>query len=192
MSPRPHGGAWSVCWPSVACLPAGRGNLRTWRPRFPFLFGPWGTWCARKSYAKDSKAIRVSLGALRSNCGPRTATTCSPSAWPTPSMRWKSGRRCSSSTVFAAWPSGTSSWRVGAKTSVWSPSMQTPRSASIGAKREPGAEDGSLEDFQARDTRELGWGVGQLMEEADHVLHNRDPLSAFRAEARDLLLDLTA
>ena len=54
------------------------------------------------------------------------------------------------------------------------------------------AEDGSLEDFQARDTRELGWGVGQLMEEADHVLHNRDPLSAFRAEARALLQNLTA
>ncbi|DAC15500.1 MAG TPA: AAA family ATPase [Candidatus Poseidoniaceae archaeon] len=54
------------------------------------------------------------------------------------------------------------------------------------------AEDGSLEDFQARDARELGWGVGQLMEEADHVLHNRDPLSTFRAEARDLLLGLTA
>ncbi|MGB2362264.1 MAG: hypothetical protein ACPH93_01880, partial [Candidatus Poseidoniaceae archaeon] len=54
------------------------------------------------------------------------------------------------------------------------------------------AEDGSLEDFQARDARELGWGVGQLMDEADHVLHNRDPLSAFRAEARDLLLGLSA
>tara|TARA_B100000925_G_scaffold82087_1_gene58342 strand:- start:3798 stop:4349 length:552 start_codon:yes stop_codon:yes gene_type:complete len=54
------------------------------------------------------------------------------------------------------------------------------------------AEDGSLEDFQARDRRELGWGVGQLMDEADHVLHNRDPLSAFRAEARNLLVDLGA
>ena len=28
------------------------------------------------------------------------------------------------------------------------------------------------------------------MDEADHVLHNRDLLSAFRAEARDLLLGL--
>ena len=54
------------------------------------------------------------------------------------------------------------------------------------------AEDGSLEDFQARDARELGWGVGQLMAEADHALHNRDPLSAFRAEARALLVDLGA
>ena len=54
------------------------------------------------------------------------------------------------------------------------------------------AEDGSLEDFQARDRRELGWGVGQLMDEADHVLHNRDPLSAFQAEARNLLVNLGA
>lgn len=67
------------------------------------------------------------------------------------------------------------------------PSVRFKRSQDRGR-----AEDGSIEDFQARDARELGWGVGQLMDEAEHVLHNRDPLSAFRAEARTLLQRLTS
>ncbi|NDH94110.1 MAG: hypothetical protein EBZ13_06155 [Planctomycetia bacterium] len=49
------------------------------------------------------------------------------------------------------------------------------------------AEDGSHAQFEQRDARERGWGVEVLMSEAEHALVNRDPLSAFHADAERLL-----
>lgn len=49
------------------------------------------------------------------------------------------------------------------------------------------AEDGSHEHFEQRDIRERGWGVEVLMTEAEFTLVNRDPLSAFHADAEHLL-----
>jgi len=49
------------------------------------------------------------------------------------------------------------------------------------------AEDGSHAQFEQRDARELGWGVETLMTEAEHALVNRNPLSAFHADAERLL-----
>lgn len=54
------------------------------------------------------------------------------------------------------------------------------------------SEDGSLAQFEARDAREAGWGVDVLMQEAEHALVNRDPLSDFHADSERLLVSLGA
>ena len=51
--------------------------------------------------------------------------------------------------------------------------------------RDPNAE--SEEDLRERDARELGYGMGEAMEEADVTLTNTDSLDAFRTRIREIL-----
>jgi len=52
-----------------------------------------------------------------------------------------------------------------------------------------GRSDDSLtaEELQARDERELGWGLGRALEEADYRIVNERTLDEFAQEARSLL-----
>ncbi|WP_332450532.1 dephospho-CoA kinase [Methanoculleus sp.] len=52
-----------------------------------------------------------------------------------------------------------------------------------------GRSDDSLtpEELQARDERELGWGLGRALEEADYRIANEGALDEFTTEARSLL-----
>jgi len=43
------------------------------------------------------------------------------------------------------------------------------------------------EAFQARDVRELGWGLGEVIATADVMLVNEGPLEDFRRQARETL-----
>ena len=49
------------------------------------------------------------------------------------------------------------------------------------------SEDGDRNSFETRDEREKGWGLEQLITQADYILENRDPLSEFYKDTRDLL-----
>jgi dephospho-CoA kinase len=55
-----------------------------------------------------------------------------------------------------------------------------------------GRSDDSLtpDELQARDERELGWGLGRALEEADYRIVNEGTLDAFTTEARSLLCRL--
>lgn len=52
------------------------------------------------------------------------------------------------------------------------------------------SEDGDRETFEIRDSREKGWGLEQLISEADYSIQNRDPLSAFYQDTRELLSEI--
>lgn len=55
-------------------------------------------------------------------------------------------------------------------------------------KRRLRADDAmSLETFKARDERELGWGLGDVIAAADLMIVNEGSLEQFRAEAKALL-----
>ena len=54
-------------------------------------------------------------------------------------------------------------------------------------KRQRADDAGSTEAFQARDLRELSWGLGDVIAMADRVLVNEGSLEAFRREARATL-----
>lgn len=58
-------------------------------------------------------------------------------------------------------------------------------------KRGRDASDSDLEQLRARDQRELSFGMGEVMEAADYRLENTSSLEAFRASARELLLEST-
>ena len=45
----------------------------------------------------------------------------------------------------------------------------------------------SFEDFQVRDERELGWGLGSLIATADHLVVNEGSLDEYRSEIRHLV-----
>ena len=49
------------------------------------------------------------------------------------------------------------------------------------------SEDGDRNSFETRDEREKGWGLEQLITQADYILENKDPLSEFYKDTRDLL-----
>jgi dephospho-CoA kinase len=48
----------------------------------------------------------------------------------------------------------------------------------------------SWEEFQERDRRELGWGLGKVIVLADHMIINENDLDTFRNSVKDLLLEL--
>ena len=48
----------------------------------------------------------------------------------------------------------------------------------------------TLEDFRARDTRELGWGAGEVIALADYVVPNMSDLETFHRMATELLRSL--
>jgi dephospho-CoA kinase len=52
--------------------------------------------------------------------------------------------------------------------------------------RDAGDDEGG-ESLEARDERELEFGMGQAMEHADHSIDNTDSLEAFRDRVRHLL-----
>ena len=52
------------------------------------------------------------------------------------------------------------------------------------------SEDGDRNSFETRDEREKGWGLEQLITQADYILENRDPLSEFYKDTRDLLAEI--
>ena len=54
--------------------------------------------------------------------------------------------------------------------------------------RDAGEDDGG-EPLKERDERELGFGMGNAMEQADIRIENTDSLAAFHARIRDLLTD---
>lgn len=45
------------------------------------------------------------------------------------------------------------------------------------------------EDLKSREERELGFGMGEVMENADVVIENTDSLEAFRKQVRDILAE---
>ena len=49
------------------------------------------------------------------------------------------------------------------------------------------SEDEGGESLEARDRRELGFGMGDAIEDADRRIENTDTLEAFREQIRDLL-----
>jgi dephospho-CoA kinase len=51
-------------------------------------------------------------------------------------------------------------------------------------KRRRTDDAGSIEAFQARDLRELGWGLGDVIATADVMLVNESSLEALREAAR--------
>ena len=52
--------------------------------------------------------------------------------------------------------------------------------------------DTDLEALRDRDERELGFGMGDVMDAADYRIENTDSLDAFRSEARELLSQVGA
>jgi len=52
--------------------------------------------------------------------------------------------------------------------------------------RDAGESDGG-ESFEARDERELGWGMGDAMDRADVVVENTDTLEHFHDRMREIL-----
>lgn len=51
--------------------------------------------------------------------------------------------------------------------------------------RDPGADD--RDDLEQRDARELGYGMGKAMEQADITIHNTGSIQEFRDRIRELL-----
>jgi len=49
------------------------------------------------------------------------------------------------------------------------------------------ATDSDLEALRARDERELGFGMGEVMEAADYRIENTGSLEAFQEHVRELL-----
>ena len=47
-----------------------------------------------------------------------------------------------------------------------------------------------IEEFHARDSRELGWGLGETMALADHMIINESSLDDFKRDVRALMEDL--
>ena len=45
----------------------------------------------------------------------------------------------------------------------------------------------NTEEFEARDTREIGWGLAEVVALADHLILNDGPLERFRADAGSYL-----
>ena len=52
------------------------------------------------------------------------------------------------------------------------------------------SEDGDRKSFETRDEREKGWGLEQLIAQADYLVENRDPLSEFYKDTRELLAEI--
>jgi len=52
--------------------------------------------------------------------------------------------------------------------------------------RDAGAADGG-ESLEERDERELGWGMGEAMADADVVIENTDTLEAFHEHVREII-----
>jgi len=59
------------------------------------------------------------------------------------------------------------------------------------AERGRDDSDGDLEQLRARDERELEFGMGAVMEAADHRIENTDTLEMFQTHARELLAEPT-
>jgi dephospho-CoA kinase len=57
--------------------------------------------------------------------------------------------------------------------------------------RDAGADEGG-ESLEARDDRELGFGMGEAMERADVTIENTDTLAAFREQIQGLLAEAGA
>ena len=53
--------------------------------------------------------------------------------------------------------------------------------------RKRGDAPRSIEEFQQRDDRELGWGIGEVIATADHLLVNEGSLNEFKGEVRRLV-----
>ena len=47
----------------------------------------------------------------------------------------------------------------------------------------------NIEEFQARDTRELGWGLGETMALADYMIINESSLEDFKRDVKKLMGD---
>lgn len=47
----------------------------------------------------------------------------------------------------------------------------------------------NIEEFQARDTRELGWGLGETMALADYMIINESSLEDFKRDVKKLMED---
>ncbi|MCG7844297.1 MAG: AAA family ATPase [Methanomassiliicoccales archaeon] len=67
-----------------------------------------------------------------------------------------------------------------------SPSTRFPRLVSRGRSDAPS----NMAEFEERDQRELGWGLGETIALADIVLVNESDLGTFRREAATLLMEL--
>ena len=59
----------------------------------------------------------------------------------------------------------------------------------VARKREDAPTD--RESFDARDSRELGWGMAEVIVLSDHMLINDGSLEKFHAECRELLKELS-
>jgi len=59
------------------------------------------------------------------------------------------------------------------------------------AERGRDSSDSDLEALRARDERELGFGMGEVMDAADVRIDNTDSLEAFRTSVRELLSEST-
>ena len=54
------------------------------------------------------------------------------------------------------------------------------------------SEDGDRAAFEVRDTREIGWGLDQIILEADHHIDNNIELEIFQEKCRNWYLDFKA
>lgn len=54
------------------------------------------------------------------------------------------------------------------------------------------SEDGDRDAFEVRDAREIGWGLDQIIKEADHLIDNNQDLESFRAACQNWYLDFEA
>lgn len=54
------------------------------------------------------------------------------------------------------------------------------------------SEDGDRAAFEVRDTREIGWGLDQIILEADHHIDNNIELDIFQEKCRNWYLDFKA
>lgn len=54
------------------------------------------------------------------------------------------------------------------------------------------SEDGDRAAFEVRDAREVGWGLDQIIKEADHLIDNNQDLESFRTACQNWYLDFEA
>ena len=52
------------------------------------------------------------------------------------------------------------------------------------------SEDGGIATFEARDEREKGWGLEELIDDADVLVENNDDLVQFKNQIRTWLATL--
>jgi dephospho-CoA kinase len=66
-------------------------------------------------------------------------------------------------------------------------SIEAPFETRVERIDDRGRDDPNVEPLEARDERELGFGMGEAMEQADVIVENTDALAAFRRRVKRVL-----